>query len=134
MAHNFLQQFYPKLLSSAIEPMDNDDYQPHLQRTIKRLKVQYPFAVEPDANKVSTEIISILAMEDWNEQVQRTRVCAPDQKLERIEVYKQLIENYSLIGASSLGMLSFSIANSLFCHTHYFVFRNGSRHHEECIG
>lgn len=135
MAHNFLQQFYPTLVSNTFEQMDKDNYQP-LLRTIKNLKVMYPFAEERDANKVCLELISILAMEDWNEWVQRARGCAPDKLQDQIKMYKQLSEDYSLVGASSLGMPSFSIANFkiYFCHAHYFAGSNGSHCDEEGIG
>ncbi|CAN6325686.1 unnamed protein product, partial [Urochloa humidicola] len=78
---------------------------PKLERTIKNLKEFYPYSEEHDVCAVSSDLLSVLALEHWNEELQRARGTPPDRLKKVSDSFKDSSKEYSLIGASNAEMV-----------------------------
>lgn len=110
MTHKVLNKLYPRPASAIQEPEDNGH--DALERSISSARKLYPYPDEEDIVGLLNDLMSVLAMEDWNEEVQKTLVQFHFEKqvaiygelskrpLEKqIALYEELSNKASLIGA-----------------------------------
>jgi len=79
-----------------------------MEQIIENLKLLYPCSDEGDVDSLSSDLMSVLSLEDWNEQFYKIQ-CVP--ALQQLVLFEKVATEPSLIGAANKGMFHFSITH-----------------------
>jgi hypothetical protein len=90
-----------------------------MEQIIENLKLLYPCSDEGDVDSLSYDLMSVLSLEDWNEQFYKIQ-CVP--ALQQLVLFEKVATEPSLIGAANKGMFHFSITHLIcVCRTTLFL-------------
>jgi hypothetical protein len=92
-----------------------------MEQIIENLKLLYPCSDEGDVDSLSYDLMSVLSLEDWNEQFYKIQ-CVP--ALQQLVLFEKVATEPSLIGAANkvIKVCFISQLHILFVYmSHYFV-------------